>query len=587
MTVPFVRAIGRHVLQAGAQQYRRLLLRRPVFVAITGSCGKTTTKELSAAILATRLQGRRSAGNGNTPWHLVRNVLRTRPLDQYSVQELAAVSDAAIPLEGPLDLIRPKIGVVTNIGNDHFSVFRNLDATAAHKGKLIAALPTDGVAILNADDPRVIAMRTRCRGRVVTFGSVQPADVSAARVSCDWPDRLSLDVTCAGETIRVQTRLCAPHFVPDVLAAIAVGHVMGIPLGEAADALSRVEPFPGRMSPFLTPDGITFMRDDQKAPLWTIPSTIDFLAKARARRKIVVLGTISDFQGNPRRKCPPVTRDLLEVADAVIGVGHQGSYCLRAETRHADRVRRAFHDPRAASRFLQDFLEPGDLVLLKGSEADGLETIVGDWQPGSRRTPKALRAVEARGQAVAGEPDRHLVVGLGNPEPKYADTPHNVGQRAVDLLSRRLGATWVEGDEGMTAVATWRGATIHLAKMRVHVNDTGHQFRRLAAHYGVPPERCIAILDDIHVAPGVARQRENGSSGGHNGMASIISAFQTEDVRRVKIGVGLPADGDVASFVLRPFSDEERARAIAACEAAVEMVLQMVTPPRSARAKTG
>ena len=79
----------------------------------------------------------------------------------------------------------------------------------------------------------------------MTFGSIQPADVSGSRVSCEWPDRPSLDVSCGGETRRVHTRRCARHLVPDVLAALAVGHVMGIPLSAAADAIGRVEPFAG------------------------------------------------------------------------------------------------------------------------------------------------------------------------------------------------------------------------------------------------------------------------------------------------------------------------------------------------------
>jgi UDP-N-acetylmuramoyl-tripeptide--D-alanyl-D-alanine ligase len=575
-----VRTIGRHGLQASARLYRRLLLRRPVFIAITGSCGKTTTKELAAAVLSSRMRGTRGAGNGNTPWHLVRNVLRTRPSDEYSLQELAGFHEAAIPLEGPLDLIRPTIGVVTNIGGDHYTVFRDLDATAAHKGKLIAALPADGVAILNADDPRVLGMKSRCRGRVVTFGSLHPADVSASRVSCEWPERLSLDVSCGGETTRVQTRLCAPHLVPDVLAAIAVGHVMGIPLSAAAAAIGRVEPFPGRMSPVTTSDGITFMRDDQKAPMWTIPATIDFLRSARARRKIVVLGTLSDFPGNPGRKSARVTRDLLEIVDAVIGVGPQGSFCLRASSRHDGRVLRAFRDQREALRFLRDFLEPGDLVVLKGSEADQLDMIVRQWQPRDAGQTSGLRPQEDVVLPVAGEYARLLVVGLGNPEPAYADTPHNIGQRAVDLLAERLGATWEAGDDGLTAVTSWGEVTLHLAKLHVHVNDTGEQLRRLTARHGISPECCIAVLDDVHLEAGVVRRREHGSSGGHNGMASIITAFQTQAIRRVKIGVG-PVDGNVAAFVLRRFSEEQTPVMARACEAAVDIVLQMVTPPRA------
>jgi PTH1 family peptidyl-tRNA hydrolase len=174
-------------------------------------------------------------------------------------------------------------------------------------------------------------------------------------------------------------------------------------------------------------------------------------------------------------------------------------------------------------------------------------------------------------------------VGLGNPEPKYADTPHNVGHRAVDLLAERLGAAWITDEDGATAVASWQGQTLEIVKLRVHVNDTGAAMHRLAARAGIPPERCIAVLDDVHIPAGVTRRRETGSSGGHNGMASIITAFQTEAVRRVKIGVGQPAAGDFAAHVLRRFTEAQRAVIGRACEDAVEMVLEMVAPRQGRR----
>ncbi len=136
--------------------------------------------------------------------------------------------------------------------------------------------------MLNADDPRVLEMRNRCVGRVITYG-LSPAAMMRASA---WPQRLSFTALYEGQTIDVATQLCGTHWVPNVLAALVVGTVLGIPLTTAAAAIARVPPVDGRMCPVTTPEGITFIRDDQKAPLWTIPASLEFLRQATAKRKV-------------------------------------------------------------------------------------------------------------------------------------------------------------------------------------------------------------------------------------------------------------------------------------------------------------
>ena len=584
-----VKHAARAALHHTARIYRSLALKRTAFIVVTGSCGKTTTKELIAGVLGTRMQGFRSPHNNNTPWHIPRLVLRNRPSHEFSVIELGAAGETLLPIDEPLQVLQPTIAVVTNIGTDHFTVFRDLDATAAHKGKLVESLGPDGVAVLNADDPRVLGMRSRCRGRVVTYGFGGGATVTGSNVACEWPDRLLLDVTIDGRTVPVRTQLCAKHLAPDVLAAIAVGHVMGVPLDVAAAGASRVEPFPGRMSPLTTPDGITFMSDDQKAPMWTMPATLEFLRTARAARKIVVLGTVSDFPGNPGRKIPRVAADLLDHADVLIAVGNQSTYALRARPRVGGRLRRAVSNAAEALACLQEIAEPGDLVLVKGSESDQLDRIARDWRPrqGGAVAPAGPRPRREPAPPDAEAATRLLVVGLGNPEPRYANTPHNIGQAAVDGLAGRLGARWSAHGSAQVATATWKGVPLVLVKPGTWVNDTGPELRRLAEHFGVDARHCVVVLDDLHIDPGAVRRRDNGSSGGHNGMQSIIVAFQTENIRRVKIGVGRPDDGDVPAYVLRPFDGERRTLMAAAADRAVDTILQMAAglAPRPPKAK--
>jgi UDP-N-acetylmuramyl pentapeptide synthase len=145
---------------------RRPSLRRTVFIGITGSAGKTTTKDLVASILERHLpRGQKGFGTLNGPYDVARLVLRTRASDAYCVTEIAITNDAGIDL--PVALFRPTVSVMTTIGGDHVSAYGSLDGVAAEKSKLVRSLPSSGIAVLNADDPRVLAMQSQFSGRTV------------------------------------------------------------------------------------------------------------------------------------------------------------------------------------------------------------------------------------------------------------------------------------------------------------------------------------------------------------------------------------------------------------------------------------
>ena len=222
-----------------AELYRPCL-GRVIFIGVTGSGGKTTTKDLTAAVLSSRFKGGKSEYNKNIQNEVVKTIFRTRPWDKFLVQELTAASPHKIfPFGDTLRLFKPQIGVVTNIGSDHLSLFQSEEAIAAEKSKLITALPKHGTAILNVDDEKVLAMQAKCAGRVLTFGLGQEAMVRAVNVSSRWPERLSFTVLYSGQSQFVQTQLCGRHWAHCVLAAIAVGLVMGVLLATARTQSKR------------------------------------------------------------------------------------------------------------------------------------------------------------------------------------------------------------------------------------------------------------------------------------------------------------------------------------------------------------
>ena len=345
--------LKRVVVHQGCRAYRSALLRRPTFIAITGSCGKTTTKELIHAILSQRMPGRKSPGNCNTAWHIPRIIASVRRNDRFCVVEVGA--DGVGALDAPLQVFRPRIGVVTNIGMDHYSQFGSIEAVAEEKGKLVASLPTDGVAVLNADDPRVMAMASRCAGRIVTYGLSANAMFRAKDVSSDWPERLSFTVCHEGEEFRVDTQLCGTHWVSAVLPALVVAQVMGVPLAASAEAAKGVPPFPGRMSPAATEEGIVFIRDDEKAPLWTIPSSLDFMRRATATRKIAVIGTISDYTGNPPSRYRETAEQALDAADYVLFAGRHASKAKSVNNAAAGNRLQTFVSTEQLAKFLPTF----------------------------------------------------------------------------------------------------------------------------------------------------------------------------------------------------------------------------------------
>jgi UDP-N-acetylmuramoyl-tripeptide--D-alanyl-D-alanine ligase len=362
-------------------------------VAVTGSCGKTTTKDLIAAVLGCRLRGSKSVGTNNCGTDLARYLLAVQPDDQFFIQELGAWGPGT--LDAGISLLRPGVGVVTNLRNDHYSAFHGPRGAQAEKGKLVAALPPAGTAVLNWDDPYVRELAAATSARVFSFGRRRDADLRAVDVHAAWPAPLSFTAVHGRHRVDVHTRLFGAHLLGSALAAMAVALIHDLSLDEAAAALALAEPTPQRMVPVTGSDGVTFIRDDFKAPADSLPEVLAFMHEATATRKLAVFGRIGDYPGRSRPTYTRIAHEATAALDTTIFIG-QRAVDLWGEQHSpaaADQQRLRQHLGPAggtstgqmyvfetvadATRFLSTELRRGDLVLLKGSGlADHLERIL-------------------------------------------------------------------------------------------------------------------------------------------------------------------------------------------------------------------
>ena len=354
----------RRYLIAGAHQ-KRARLEGTVFVGITGSLGKTTTKDLAVAVLSRKAptEGNRR-GLKHVP-QMAEDLVSIEPGTKYMVFEVATSGPGTI--DQRVELVRPSIAVMTVVGRDHIKSFGTMEAIAEEKGKLITALSENGTAVLNVDDPLVRAVGERAPTRRIWFGASPAADLRMLAATSSYPDPLTLTIEYQGQTYNCVTGLQGTHLTVPALAAIGVGLAAGLPIQECIDALRDARPTPGRMQVVSCKDGVTFLRDDAKAPHWSLPMVLDYLRTARANRKIAVIGTLSDYSLSASKLYPKVARRAMEVADLVVFVGPHALRALKARREDNEHKLVGFTEIEAAHGFLEGVLRSGDLVLLKGT----------------------------------------------------------------------------------------------------------------------------------------------------------------------------------------------------------------------------
>jgi UDP-N-acetylmuramoyl-tripeptide--D-alanyl-D-alanine ligase len=337
-------------------------------VAVTGSAGKTTTKEIIAQLLAVEMPVGKTIGNLNNHVGLPLSILRLPDDARAGVLEIGMNHPGEI--RHLAAITRPDIGVVTNVGFAHAEFFSSADEVALAKRELIDSLPEDGVAVLNADDPRVIRFRDTHPGPVISFGSSPGADVRPERVEYT-PDGIRFRL---GQT-DFECSLVGRHGLLNVLAGIAVAGVFGIAPERLRDAVRSLAP--GRMrGERLIHAGITIFNDCYNSNPEAVRLMLDVLRATPARRRVAVLGEMLELG----RWTEPLHRGVGDYAascgiDVLVGIRGAARQMIDQAVRSGLPAVAAFFfdDPAPAGDFLRSFLAEGDTVLFKGSRGTHVE----------------------------------------------------------------------------------------------------------------------------------------------------------------------------------------------------------------------
>ncbi len=347
-------------------------------VGITGSIGKTSTKEVVASVLSQRYTTIKSAGNLNNEIGLPLTLLRLTTAHQRAVLEMGmyTVGDIAMLCR----LAQPHIGVVTNVGPVHLARAGSMERIAQGKAELVQALPADGVAVLNRDDSIVTAMATKTQARVFTFGLNPAADVWASAVTSEGPGGIRFRLHYQDEVLQIKVPLLGRHSVHTALGAVAVGLVEGLNWEEIITGLQDVQ---AQLRLVLVPgiQGITLLDDTYSASPQATLAALNLLADLPVppgARRIAVLGDmleLGDYTETGHRK---VGQRAADVVDILVTVGPNARWVAEEALNSGMAAAAVWAVDRSsdAVQVLPALVRPGDLALVKGSRALHMEEIV-------------------------------------------------------------------------------------------------------------------------------------------------------------------------------------------------------------------
>ena len=338
-------------------------LKELTIVGLTGSSGKTTTKDFVGQLLARLGATIAPPGSQNNELGHPYVVLKATAETRFLVLEMGSRGVGHIRYLA--DVAPPRIGVVLNIGAAHVESFGSLEGTALAKGELVEALPEDGVAILNADDPMVAAMAPRTAARVVTFGESAGADVRATDVTLDERGRAAYAMNGLAVRLGVPGR----HQVSNSLAAAAVALQLGLAPEEVAAALGEVGiPSVRRMDVFERADGITVIDDSYNANPSSASAALRALADiAAGRRMVAVLGYMAELGDFERSGHEQVGRLAAELGVGRLIAVAGAAPILDGAATVADWQGEPVHAADQQAAIAELDLRPGDVVLVKGS----------------------------------------------------------------------------------------------------------------------------------------------------------------------------------------------------------------------------
>ncbi|KUJ34363.1 UDP-N-acetylmuramoyl-tripeptide--D-alanyl-D-alanine ligase [Streptomyces sp. NPDC093228] len=371
-------------VQAALGALARHVVRRlgATVVALTGSAGKTSTKDLIAQVLQHKAPTVWTPGSLNNEIGLPLTALSATEETRFLVLEMGARGIGHIRyLTG---LTPPRIGLVLNVGTAHIGEFGGREQIALAKGELVESLPSKdegGIAVLNADDPLVRAMASRTAAKVVLFGESDEADVRAENVRLTDSGQPAFSLHTPSGCSDVTMRLYGEHHVSNALAAAAVAHELGMSAEEIATALSEAGTLSRwRMEVTERPDGVTVVNDAYNANPESMRAALRALvAMGKGRRTWAVLGKMAELGDEALAEHDAVGRLAvrLNVSKLVAVGGREASWLQLGAYNEGSWGEESVHvsDAQAAIDLLRSELRPGDVVLVKASRSVGLESV--------------------------------------------------------------------------------------------------------------------------------------------------------------------------------------------------------------------
>ncbi|MEV8093578.1 UDP-N-acetylmuramoyl-tripeptide--D-alanyl-D-alanine ligase [Kitasatospora sp. NPDC085879] len=352
-------------------------------VALTGSSGKTSTKDLIAQVLQRHGETVYPPGNLNNEIGHPMTALRVEAATRHLVLEMGARHKGDI--EYLTGITPPSIAIVLNVGSAHVGEFGSKEGIAEAKGEIVEALGADGVAVLNADDPLVRAMASRTKGRVVLFGESRAADVRAADVRLDDTGRPSFTLITPAGSAPVNLRLYGEHHVSNALAAAAVAVELGMPVDDTAEALSQAGALSRwRMEVVDRADGVTVVNDAYNANPDSMRAALRALVSMAGRgpgrrRTFAVLGEMRELGEDSLDEHDAIGRLAVRLdVTKLVAVGGREAACMELGARNEGSWGEEsvlVSDADAAIELLRSQLQPGDVVLVKASRSAGLEKV--------------------------------------------------------------------------------------------------------------------------------------------------------------------------------------------------------------------
>jgi UDP-N-acetylmuramoyl-tripeptide--D-alanyl-D-alanine ligase len=363
----------RHAIGELARYWRE---RFPALEAtvVTGNVGKTTTKELTAAVLGRFFKVLKSPLNFNDEIGLSMTLFQLDETHERAVLEVGMFELGEI--RRLCQIAQPETAVVLNVGPTHLERLGSLEAIASAKAEAVESLTRSGTAVLNADDPFVSGMASRCAGRVLTFGIEQHADVCATDIHSRGLAGVDFNLVVDGRSLAAHSPLPGVRLVSNALAAVTVAFSEDISLDDAVHALAEAS-IPTRLQSRLAPSGAMILDDSYNASPASMLAALGVLAETPGRR-VALLGDMLELGSAEADGHRAVGEKAAEVADLLFTIGPRGAQIAAAARAAGVANVQHLDSKETAVRELKQLLGPGDVLLVKASHGLALNTVVED-----------------------------------------------------------------------------------------------------------------------------------------------------------------------------------------------------------------